>query len=130
MIQMDTDFITVAQFQIVHDAGLIVLQEKLDEAGIQYLVFNENMGSVAPFGAWAAGYVELRAEAERAEEAAGIWEDVQGLLDYQDHEEPELAGMREEEEKRRQRYWNALLYSVVFVGTAFWILSIIMKGRS
>ena len=126
---METDFITIAQFQFAHDAGLIVLQEKLDEAGIEHQVFNENIGNVVPLGAWAGTSVELRVEPEREEEAAGIWEEVQGLLDYEDYEEPELAGMREEEEKQNRRNWKALLYTLVFVGTALWILRIILSGE-
>lgn len=122
---MENDFVTIAQFQFTHDAGLTVLQERLDEAGIESVVFNESMGSVAPFGTWAAGGIQVRVHPENESKAIEIWEEVQGLLDYSDMEEPELAEMREEEETIKRRNWNACLVSLVIFGIAIWVLRLL-----
>lgn len=121
---MENDFVTIAQFQFAHDAGLPILQERLDEAGIEYLVFNENMGSVAPLGTWAGGGIELRVHPEHATQATAIWEAVQQLVEYSDYEDPELAEMRQKENAIAHRNWNACLFSLVILGTAFWVLHV------
>lgn len=122
---MENDLVNIAQFQFVHDIGLTLLQQRLDDEGIEVVMFNENMGSVTPFGTWAAGGIQVRVHRPDAVRAMAIWKEVQTLPDYTDAEEPELAAMRQEEAAIVQRNWNACLYPVVILGTVFLLLRLL-----
>ena len=83
---MENDFVTIARFQFVHDPGLEMLQIKLEDAGIQSVVFNQNMGGLAPLHNWASGGIQVRVPAENEPLAALIWEELQKTLEYADFE--------------------------------------------
>ncbi|MBK6994502.1 MAG: hypothetical protein IPH31_06115 [Lewinellaceae bacterium] len=124
---MENDFVTIARFQFVHDPGLEMLQIKLEDAGIQSVVFNQNMGGLAPLHNWASGGIQVRVPAENEPLAALIWEELQKTLEYADFEDPELAKMRSEEDEGMQRNWRACL--VVLAMLVFIIAYLIYASR-
>ncbi|MFN0035486.1 MAG: hypothetical protein ACKVUS_10470 [Saprospiraceae bacterium] len=110
---MENDFVTIAQFQFIHDAGLEMLQIKLEDAGIPFVTFNQSMGGVAPMHNWAAGGIQVRVPAANSQLATLLWEELQKSLNYADTEDPELAKMRQDEEDIIQRNWRTCLVMLV-----------------
>ena len=72
--KQEGDFVTLTTYPFPHDAELVALKARLDQAGLRYYVMDDNFLSVVPFDTQAIGGVKVRVWEPQLGQALQIWE--------------------------------------------------------
>ncbi|MEM9987586.1 MAG: hypothetical protein AAF804_21045 [Bacteroidota bacterium] len=72
--KQEGDFVTLTTYPYPHDAELVALKARLDQADLRYYVMDDNFLSVVPFDTQAIGGVKVRVWEPQLGQALQIWE--------------------------------------------------------
>lgn len=118
------DFVTVATYPYPHDAELVALKARLDDAELDYYVMDNNFLSVVPFDTQAIGGVKVRVLATQTGRAHRVLKELQAErplpikpLDEEDAAwMAERAAETEQRERYGRRFMRMLKLSGVLIG--------------
>lgn len=109
----ELDFYTIVTYPYPHDAELVALKARLDQAGLDYYVMDHHFLSVVPFDTQAIGGVKVRVRGDQTGRALRLLRALQAErplpIEPLDAEDAAWMAERAQEAEQRERYGKRFL---------------------
>jgi hypothetical protein len=114
------DFHTIVSYPYPHDAELVALRARLDDAGLDYYVMDHHFLSVVPFDTQAIGGVKVRVRGHQTGRAMTLLRELKAErpreIEPIDEEDAAWMAERAREGVARERYGRRLVRTLKISG--------------